>query len=61
VGVLGIPLTILILTQVPTSPILILSLAAHGFGIFVMASYPTDPKFLIIPTSVISTPLTYLV
>jgi hypothetical protein len=54
VGFLGIPLPMLILAQGPAS--IILSLAAGGFGIVVMA-YTKDPGFLIIPTAVISTPV----
>jgi hypothetical protein len=52
VGCLGIPLPMLILAQGPAS--IIVSLAAGGFGMVVMA-YTKDPGFIIIPTDIIST------
>jgi hypothetical protein len=54
VGCLRIAMPILILAQGPAS--IILSLAAGGFGIVIMA-YTKDPGFLIIPTDVIFTPV----
>jgi hypothetical protein len=57
VACLGIPLPMLILAQ-GYAPF-ILSLAASSFGIVVML-YVRDPRFLIIPTEIISTPISLI-